>query len=125
MNSEDFEPTNSQMRNNLNKIVKNSRAFLLVVCVSCITLMACSSGISSSRVKKGVEIYLIDWSGGSYDNIHITSIDKVNEENDIITYKWKANFKFEGAKCSQSGFIYFYNNGDIEDFRVLNDLELR
>ena len=83
-----------------------------------------AGGVFSGNVEHKVKVELIDWSGGSYDNIHIKKIKKVNKENGITTYNWEADFKYQGTKASQSGFIYLYKNGDVEDFKVLNDLTI-
>ena len=79
-------------------------------------------GFSYETVELEVKYSLNGYS--NYENIHILDIKKVNEQNDFVTYEWKAEFKHLGVLCRQSGYIYLYNNGDIKDVVMLNDFHV-
>lgn len=79
-------------------------------------------GFSNSAVEEIVKYELI--ASTNYDNIHVLNVHKVNEEDNTVTFEWKAEFRHLGALCRQSGFIYFYRNGDVKDFVKLNDIHV-
>ena len=99
------------------------KKFIIYCFVSCLFLIvySCSNNNDTSAVKKSVTSCLMD---ENYENIHVSNIEKVNEEDDEVTYRWEAEFKFLGARCRQSGFIYFYKDGDLKDFKMLNNLKV-
>lgn len=59
-----------------------------------------------------------------YDNPHIISEECVNQTEDEVTYNFEAEFDYLGVKNTQSGFVYFYKNGDLKDFRLRNDIHV-
>ncbi len=59
-----------------------------------------------------------------YGNVHIISEDCVNQKEDEVTYRFKAEFDYLGVKNTQSGFVYFYRNGDYKGIRLRNDLHV-
>ncbi len=75
-----------------------------------------------SAVKKSVTACLRNRT--DYQNVHILNVEKVNEEDDEVTYRWEAEFKFQGVRCRQSGFVYYYKDGDVKDFKMLNNLKV-
>lgn len=80
---------------------------------------------SSSRLKgveKSVKVNLVERRN---ENIHVTDVEFVREEDGTLTYKWAAEMKTSvGLRVKESGFIYFYDNGDFKDFIELNDAEV-
>lgn len=57
-------------------------------------------------------------------NVHVNSVEFVNQEDGVVTYKWTAEFKNGINRFRQSGFIYLYENGDLRDFKKMGDAEL-
>jgi cation transport ATPase len=59
-----------------------------------------------------------------YTEVHVTSLDEIDDTKDNIVYHYKAEFKQMGMRNTQSGNITFYSNGDVKDFTTLNDIHL-
>lgn len=78
--------------------------------------------ITDSYVKKSVATCLRRET--DYQNIHVLNVNKVDGKEDEVTYRWEAEFKFLGVRCRQSGFVYYYEDGDLKDFKRLNDLNV-
>lgn len=88
---------------------------------SCLGCGGGSGPLNASDVESITERALIN---EGYDNVHIISEDCVNEKEDEITYRFKAEFDYLGVKNTQSGFVYFYRNGDYKGMRLRNDLHV-
>lgn len=57
----------------------------------------------------------------AYNNKHVISLKYMGNTNVGITYKWKAEYKLGNSRLQGTGFIYFYENGDIKDFLIQDE----
>lgn len=91
-----------------------------IIYILTLTLLTACSSLSDTEVKSKVSYQL----NGVKEFFHprVISVEKVNESDDLVQYKWTAEYTWligiRGQRVKGSGFIMLYKNGDIADFHI-------